>query len=524
MFFSVAPVRSLRARPYHAAAALFFILVGAFFYGPFLHDLPNGIHTWAQTDRLAVALNFYDYGFDFFTPRTSALVSIGGITGVEFPLQAYVAALGGLVFGRGSIVTLFRLLDVVVTLVGCYYLFRLVFEHTGHFVAGLVPGAFLLASPFFSFYAAGFVPDPFSLSLSFVAYYYWLRFFETRHFPDLRLALLVLGLAALVKTTTFMHFTAVAGITLLWSFLEPGRLTLRQRLEFLGLAGGVVVVVGLFFAHNQSLNATYQSGQFLAEARPIPDDDVLHDVLKYVRRDWINEYATPLQYGTLAVCGGLLLLFIRRNIRRYLPLTLLLVAATLLGVVFVQLMGVQLSAHDYYAICSAIPPAMLLLLLGLLNVGHYTGKVRYATSLGLGVLLLVLVANGYERTHARLSDDYPPFSPYAHIWMRGGAAELARAQVPAASTILVLDELAPNAALVYFDRRGLTWQPQDVAAVSTGDLLNRMANDSLDYLVMAPSVYARLPAAQHETMATEFDEVGQHPAMVFRRRNRTRPW
>ena len=237
MPFSVASVRSFRPRPYHAAAALFFIVVGAVFYVPYLHELPTSIHAWAQSDRLALAINFYDYGFHFFTPRTSVLVSIGGVSGVEFPLPAYLAALGGLVFGRGSIVTLFRLLDVAMVLLGFYYLFRLIYERTGHFVAGLVPGAFLLASPFFAFYAGSFMPDPFSLSLSFIGYYYWLRFFDDRRFGDLRLALLLVALAGLIKTTTALHFGAVTGITLLWAFLQPALLQPKERRQLLLVAG-----------------------------------------------------------------------------------------------------------------------------------------------------------------------------------------------------------------------------------------------------------------------------------------------
>ena len=524
MFFSVASVRSFRPRPYHVAAALFFIVLGAFFYGPYLNDLPNGIHTWAQTDRLSLALNFYDYGFDFFTPRTSSLESIGGVTGVEFPLQAYLAALGGLVFGRGSIVTLFRLLDVAVTLLGFYYLFRLVFERTGHFVAGLVPGVFLLASPFFAFYAGGFLPDPFSLSLSFVGYYYWARFFESRHFPDLRVAVLVLGLAALIKTTTVLHLSAVASITVLWAFMQPDRLTLRQRLEFLGLMALVLATVVGFFLHNQHLNETYQSGQFLAAARPIPDPETLHDVLRDVRRGWLFEYATTTQYRTLAVCGVLLIIFLRRNLGRYLPLTLLLLAAVAIGLLFAQLMGAQFGVHDYYIICAGLPPAVLLLVLALLNLSQYTGPVRYGTTVGLAVLVFFLAANGYKRLQRRSSDDYLPFSPWAHVWMRGGAAEMAQAGVPAATNVLYFNERAPNISQVYFDRRGLTWIPPSVATTKADDFLGRMAFDSLDYVAINPALFAQLPADQREAMAASFETVGRAPAIILRRRNRLRPW
>lgn len=522
MLFSVASLRSFRPRPSHAAA-FFFLFLGAVFYVPYLSELPTGIHTWAQCDRLSLALNYYDYGFHFLTSRTSSLSSIGGVTGVEFPLQAYLAALGGLVFGRGSIVVLFRLLDVAVTLLGFYYLFRLVYERTGHFVAGLVPGAFLLASPFFAFYAGNFLPDPFSLSLSFVGYYYWLRFFEHRRFADLRTGLLVLVLAALIKTTCVLHFGAVVGLTLLWALLQPDLLTPRQRLAFLGLAAGGLGAVAIFFFHNQSLNETYRSEQFLATVRPIADPETMHQVLSTVRRVWLGEYGTPTHYRILGVCGVLLALCFRRNLRQYLPLTLLLLAATAIGLLFGHLMGVQFDVHDYYVICAGLPPAVLLLVLGLLNLGRYAGRVRYATSLGLGVLVLFLVANGYQRLHRRMSEDYPPFSPYDHLWMRGGAAELAAAGVPAASNVLVVNVNAPNVPMIYFDRRGIVWLPQNVSVLIPNDFLDRMAADSLDYLIMAPGVYAQL-APQHAALAAEFEVVGKQPAVVFRRRNRQRPW
>ena len=523
MSLSVASVRSFRPRPYHAAAALFFVIICAVFYFPYLNDLPTGIHTWAQSDRLALAINYYDYGFHLLTPRTYALWSIGGVTGVEFPLQAYLAALGGLVFGRGSIVFLFRLLDVAMAVLGFYYMFRLVYERTGHFVAGLVPGAFLLASPFFAFYAGSFMPDTFSFCLSFIGYYYWLRFFEERRFADLRIALLVLAVAGLVKTTTALHFTAVVGITLLWSFLQPELLLPKERRQLLAVIGVGFGAIAFFFLHNQSLNATYQSWLFKATSNPVEGPEVWHEVLYYVRLTWLNEYATITQYRTLAVCGVLFVVYLGTNLRRYLPFTLLLVASLFITYAFVLVMGAGLGAHDYHMICAIGPPALLLLLLGLLNLGRYAGRVRYATSLGLGILVFFLVANGYKRLNHRMSDDYPPFSPYSHLWMRGGAAELAQANVPQASNILVLNEGAPNVPLVYFDRRGLAWQPADLGAVTTNDLLNRMTADSLDYLVMSPTVYAQI-APQHPAMATEFEAIGQKPALVFRRRNRQRPW
>ncbi|MDO7845250.1 glycosyltransferase family 39 protein [Hymenobacter sp. M29] len=498
-------------------------MTGAILYVPYLAKLPDGIHAWAQADRLALAINFYDYGFQFFTPRTSNLSSIGGITGVEFPLQAYLAALGGLVFGRENIGILFRLLDVAMVLLGFFYLFRLVYERTGNFVAGLVPGVFLLVSPAFGFYAVSTLPDPFSLSLSFIGYYYWLRFMDRRQFADLLTALLVLGLAALIKTTVLLHLGAVLGITSLWCFLYPDLLSFRQRLYFLGVALGVLGAIAGVYFRTQYLNATYQSSMFLAEARPITDPQTRHEVVRNVHNMWSGQYAALWQYAALGIAGGLLVVFARRNLRHYLPLTLLLLAALAVAGLFVQLMGAQFRDHDYYMICSLFPPAILLLLLALLNLGRYQGTVGRIMRLGLAVLVVFSLVRAYKHLHRRMSDDYPPFTPYGHLWMRGGAAELARLHVPATATILLFNEPAPNLGPVYFDRRGQIWQAPDTAQVTADALLKRMAIDHLDYLIMAPAVYARL-APQHAALAAGFELVGQQPAVVLRRRNHRQPW
>lgn len=517
-------IQSLRRWPYHWAGAGFFILLGIVFYGPHLTDMPSGIHSWAQSDRLALAMMYYDYGFDFFKPRTYSLASIGGITGVEFPLQAYLAALGGLLVGRGNILVIFRLLDASAVILGCYYLFRLVYERTSSVLMALVPGVFLVSMPTFGFYAVSTLPDPFSLSLTLVAYYYWLRFFDHRHFGDLRLALLVAGVAALVKTTSALHLGALLGITLLWGFLQPSLLAGKERRQFLLLALLTVGSIGFFIFYNRYLNTTYRSELFLATVMPIETEDTLHDVIFYFRRDWWGEYATLTHYRVLLGCLVLVVVFSWRSIRRYLPLLLLLLAATAISGLFWKLMGSQLGAHDYYIICSMLPPALLLLVLTLLHLGQFTDRrVRLGLHLGFSVLLFFLAVNGYKRLNKRMSDDYPPFSPYGLDWLRGGAQELAQGQVPATARLLVLDESAPNTALVYFDRQGIHWHPASLATVTAAEVQREMAGHALDYVVMSPATYAAAPALQ-AGLLQDFELVGRQPAWVFRSRTPLHVW
>jgi len=486
--------------------------------------MPEGLHAWAQADRLALALNFYDFGFDFWHPRTSSLSSIGGVTGVEFPLQAYLAALGGLVAGRGAISPVFRLLDVAVAVVGFWYLFRIVYERTSNFVLALVPGAFLLSAPTYAFYAGTYLPDPVSLSLTFVGYYYWLRFFDSEKFGHLVTALVILTVASLLKTTSALFMAAVAGITMLWAYQQPTLLTGRQRWQLLVVIAVSFGSLVLFVKHNEQLNTTYNSAQFLAETRPITTAEMGHRVWVNVYRDWLREYATRTMYGMLAASALLVLWCWRADLRRpYLPLTLLLLAAGAIAYVFSKVMGSQFEVHDYYIICSFVPPAVLLLVLALLHVGRAQGWQRTATTVALGGLVLVLLGSGYKRLGRRFSDDYQPFSLYyTHGWMRGGADLLQRLAVPATARVLVLDDPAPNLGLVYFDRRGLTWQPE-LNGLHSATLLDKMAADSLNYLIMSPMAYGKL-APEHAALDTDFALLAQQPAVVLRRRNLARSW
>ncbi|GAB3239425.1 hypothetical protein GCM10027346_32700 [Hymenobacter seoulensis] len=483
--------------------------------------MPEGFHVWPQTDRLSLAINFYDFGFDFWHPRTSSLQSIGGITGVEFPIQPYLAALGGLLFGRSNILAVFRALDAAAAVLGFWYLFRIVFERTGSFAAGMLPGAFLMTAPTYAFYAGSTLPDPFSLSLTFVGYYYWLRYFDAPHrFTDVVRAIAVLTLAALIKTTCGLHLAAVAGITLLYVFLEPARMTYRQRIYLLLTLGASVFMILGFYVHNTHLNATYQSQQFLAAPMPTEGVETWHEYMRVFKASWIYEYFTKPQYRIMLVCGVLCLGLGFRAWQRFRPLVLLLLASILIGLLFYQLMGAQLAVHDYYIICSFMPPVLLGLLLALLLLVPLVRArwPRYIFSFGLLLLSAYLVRDSIKQMAGRMSDYHPPASEYyTHRWMRGGAALLQQAGVPAQALVLVLEDYSPNMALVYFDRRGrnmATYLPD----TKLGAIVEYMSAFGLEYVIMKPDAYARL-APEKTALLEAFTPVLEQRVVVLRLRN-----
>ncbi|MBO3271900.1 hypothetical protein [Hymenobacter defluvii] len=510
------------SRPYHITAALIFLVVGLLLYWPYLGMMPEGAHVWPQTDRLSLAINFYDFGFDFWHPRTSSFESIGGITGVEFPIQPYIASLGGLVFGRQNILTVFRLLDGLMALLGFWYLFRIVFERTGSFVAGLVPGTFLLTAPTYLFYALSTLPDPFSFSLTFIAFYYWLQYFDASdNFRDLLRAFAILILASLIKTTCTLHLGAVAGITVLYALFEPARFTQRQRIQLLSILGLGVALLAGFYVHNAHLNAEYQSQQFLAKPMPPDGVETWHEYLRVFRETWRYEYITRVEYDVLFVCVLICLAGAYKSWQQFPRVIMLLLASLAIAPLFYQLMGAQLAVHDYYIICSFLPPMIICLILALLLITTTLRKRKWI-HIGITVGLLLLsgsfIYTSFGQLAGRMSDYHPPASVgYTHRWMRGGAALLKRAGVPHEAHVLVLGDYSPNMALTFFDRRGrimATYLPDTKLAA----IVEYASAFGLEYVIMKTESYALL-AQEHTALLEAFEPVIEQPVVVLRVRH-----
>lgn len=493
---NVSPYRSFARRRLELFCWFIFIGLAVLFYHDMVFFLPRGIHEWAQADRLALAMQFYDQGFNFFKPATYSLESVNGITGVEFPLQAYLAALMGVVAGREHISFCFRLLDIAMALTGFYFLFKLIFEKTGNFLLSLVPGVFLMAAPVFVYYAGNYLPDTFSTSLVFVAFYFFFRFNETRNQRYLGWSLPFFVLAGLIKITSCIYFLAAVSFLLLWSYLVPHVLTFRSKITLLvGTAAGFLVIAAYTF-YNKYLNAKYQSGLFLADSKPVKDMEMLRFIKSRFFDVWRFEYLTRFQYLILYVCFGLFLVFLLYHFRRNLAYTAVALIALLGGVAFFGLMGAQLIDHDYYIICAYYPLIIIFLLLALLLADRFI-KNKEALNIGLGLLLIGLVFTGYKHHQLRLADTYKDFSNYYYYpWMLNGDQIITEAGIPENAKLLVMSTSAPNLALVYFDRKGVVWGLTNEYVPDLQAAKDKLATYNLDYVLLNQPDFKRL-TAQH---------------------------
>src|SRR4051812_37150024 len=192
-----------------------FIVILVFFSVTYYHEMlfmwPEGIHDWAQSDRLSLAVSFYDRGLNFFKPATNNLWPEDGITGVEFPLQSYIAALAGKILGRSHINTCFRLIDVMISCTGLLFLFLACYKRTKDFIFSLVPPLFMYCSPIYVYYTCNYLPDAAACSISFIAFYFLLEYIDTSSSRSLLLTLAVLTLATLMKTSLGIYLLSFMG-------------------------------------------------------------------------------------------------------------------------------------------------------------------------------------------------------------------------------------------------------------------------------------------------------------------------
>lgn len=444
---------------------------------------PMFIHSWAQADRLALAISFYDNGMNFFKPATLAQFSKEGVVGVEFPIQAYIAAAIAKLAGREHISVIFKPLDCFLTGLGLSFLFLTVYKRSKNFVLSLAVPVFIFCSPVFIYYTCSYLPDPAAVSLAFVGFYFIANYFEQKKTRDLFYAALWLTIGTMMKMSLITYLAGFFGVV----FIEK----IRARdfaLSGKNIRTALIVVLSCAmivanYLQIQHLNKAYDSDLFLSTTHPFKNWDAFNSYIESgFKTLWLREYFELPQYLFLAALAAPGVYLIKKLPWQY---GLLLIFYFVFAAIIFWLMGENLPVHDYYFIAIWMPFFGFLLLESVLALNSVLG-----TSLAVRLLNVALVASmlimfffADFHTYRRFSDYYPPHSEfYRTAWMENGKKVVDRL-IPKSEQIVVLEEDAPNLSLVYFDRKGHVlsegrwWH-------SKGYLVDYMRDHDLQYLVV----------------------------------------
>lgn len=431
---------------------LFLVLYFALQFNTLLFQMPNGIHEWAQGDRLALAYGFYDNGMDFFKPSTLSQFSENGITGVEFPLQAYLAAAIAKLFGKVYLSLIFRLLDTFIIGICLFVLYKIASSFTKNFFIAVIPAIIPLLSPSFLNYTCNYMPDTVSVSILFIGMaLYFQGWFQGKSNKRL-LALFLCTLATLIKLSSGIYLVGFVVFDL-FRFLKRKNVTISRN-KLIAYFVCIVVCFALILGsvlYSKYLNETYSSTLFLMNVRPISWGDFRYLIGTRFPEVWLKEYFVVPAYGFIV--GLFIIVFrVKRSDSKVAIVFLSLILFVGIAIVF-YLMGAQFIDHDYYFIPIFMP---FVAILALVVVVLYKDSLQQAVvDTGLPVVILGLLVFSYFKTQNRLSPKYAGFSDYYNTaWMKDGVKVLEENHIAKSEKIVALNENPPNLALVYFDRKG----------------------------------------------------------------------
>lgn len=420
---------------------------------------PAYMHDWAQADRLSLALNFYDEGMDFFKPRTNNLGSTERVSGVEFPIQSYTAAALGFIFGREHISTCFRLLDIIISCTGLFFLFLTCYRATKNFILSAFPPLFLFCSPVYVFYSGTYMPDTAATSITFIAFYYIFSCFRMPNDRKVLKIAVLLTLAGLIKTSAAYCLTAFAATVLICQLTVKDARPVARRLRPLTIFIPAFGIIIAYYFYNQYLNKAYYSFLFFARINPFTSrEEVTLFYDTHFMPVWMKEYFLPPQYfvlGAMLLLGIFVCLKVKQARIHLLFLFLLLLGSFSL----LWLFGKQLFFHDYYII-AMVQPTMAYILLLPVVYGAPLIKKKYALYAVQAIisagLLFFLIPMSVKQAEARNTAGYLGNFYGVHWTANPNIKKTLDSVLRDRNTpVSMLDEDPPNLSLIYLDRKGI---------------------------------------------------------------------
>jgi hypothetical protein len=431
-----------------AAWTILFLVLG---YPGILKKRPVGIHQWAQCDRGSVARNYAEESMNFFLPRVNASQERQGISGMEFPLMNYLAAVLYKVFGFNE--GWYRLLMMLAITCGacCAFLITLNFVKDQLLSIALV--VLWYVSPVLVYYTPNFIPDTASLGFMMIAWYCYFRLQRPEGSRMLYLWLfLFAALASLIKITSLMGIMIMAAISLFEYFRKPrveGRKG-KQAVYILINAIAVAAVTYSWYRYADMLNRVYKTPYFLMRTQHIESWEQALDVINQITERWLDDYYTPM-----ALLAGVLMLLtcivkFRYADRQLLMITLLYFAGILC---FFVLMGRQFTHHDYYIITLLPFPFFVMITffeMVMRNFSVHSMFLYFRFALILIILVAVYRNTVFART--RLDIRYQAESNSTRLF---GMEEYLRSLgIERDHRALIVYDCSPNITLYYFNIKG----------------------------------------------------------------------
>lgn len=454
---------------------VFILFSWAYNYEEVLFMRPQGVHQWRQTDCLSFTDNFYQDSRKITQPAMHYQGYDGtGQTISEFPIIYWVVGNIWKITGKQEYI--FRLLELLIFFIGLFSLFKFsekILNNT-FWAFAIVFGLF--TSTILAYYANNFMADVPALSFVFIAWYFILKYYNSRFGIYLLFGSFFFLLAGLLKISSALSFMALIVVFFLrkgpidfFAWDKENRWGTEARKIYLFIAGIFIVWIA-WYSYARWYNHTYNYGIFLIGILPVWELDaqgirkVLFGLFKLWRQHFFRDEMHVLilvvlawltfKHKELSILGRGMLLWVGLGFSAFLLL-------------FFQVFD----NHDYYTLNLLVLFPVIWLVFFNLFSQKYPSQFN---SWVLKVLVVVFILHCADFARRRMLSRYERFGNthtgvYEQVtpWLRSIG-------IHREDRVISLPDNSPNSSLYLMDQKGwsdyawLTTEEEVYAKVKMG--------------------------------------------------------
>lgn len=437
---------------------IFLILVCAWFAltrpFTFWNSIPEGMHVWTQTDRLALAQRYAEPNSNLFFPRTynlkpnhaNNLVSSDGVTAVDFPLPEFIAGNLEKILPFQT-AFLLRITYAVLFIIGLFFLYNQLRLNGLPLSRAYGIMALIVSSPVIFHYSAGMLPSTAAFSFCLAGYMFVYNGMINKKNSALLWGLFLLVLAGMIRTPFYMHVLTALFFTSFLPLLKGSKLDLRVLYGILF----ILLPAVFWWFWNDYLRTNFGS-MFLGKPLIPSSFEEGISLLSSSFSSWKWHYFSPIHIFVFGF--GLLIILVRsfhffkRNF--YWQISLL---SGLAGCAYAFLMASQFVYHDYYIIDALGIPFFLGIQYVFMGIPL---TKKWLEWIGLFIVLLSAGLHLHSK-HAERSEIGSWDRVYhANEAFKGSFQLLDTLSISSQSKILVLDAYSTNGPLLLMKRRGFS--------------------------------------------------------------------
>ncbi|MES2589102.1 MAG: hypothetical protein V4622_08985 [Bacteroidota bacterium] len=441
-----------------------------FHWHEILHVPPLESHLWRQTDSLTTIQSYFYDNTPFFKPHTNDYLDFKrNTTLTEFPILYYISSLFWSF--TGEVYWVPRLLNLLVTLIGAYGLFKITLFYTKSLFAGFLSILFLFSSPTFSIYAISFIPNVPALGLVFYSWYQAVNYYENKKKSSLYVACLSICLAGLLKITLSISLVVFILISLYLFWKKK-----IDKKEFIKIQTLLFTSILLIFSWVLYLKSYNQNSASHSLFETFSIFSHTFEEFKQISNKSFWENVTLLEYKYFYILFIIICLYNYFQVFRRKNVVLGLIHILYLGglIIYTSLFCFSFVNHEYYLLDYI--PLIILHVITFLYFIRDLKQVKYIklVLLGLGLFFFSnsvahVISKHFEATspfkkvltkNLSKSDqdfyDYYRFVSGDRINLYTYREDLKKLKITRKDKVIVLPDNSPNSPLYFLNLRGVT--------------------------------------------------------------------